>query len=93
MYFLLNLSHYVKRYGHFLSNFGIFYDALSPNMVMSRDPRSKFQNSFIFSNSAFNIRKGTKFLGVKLSASEVISQNATGEGGGGGGRVKEQMKQ
>ena len=42
MYFLLNLSHYVKSHGHFLSNFGLFYDARSPNMVMSRDSRSKF---------------------------------------------------
>ena len=31
----------------FLSNFGIFYDACSPNMVISRDPRSKFQKLFI----------------------------------------------
>ena len=26
----------------FMSNFGIFYDARSPNMGMSRDPRSNF---------------------------------------------------
>ena len=26
----------------FVSNFSIFYDACSPNMAMSRDPRSKF---------------------------------------------------
>ena len=41
----------------FLSNFGIFYDARSPNMAMSRDPRSKFQKEFFFPNSAFNIGK------------------------------------
>ena len=37
MYFLLNLSHCVKRY-----QFWPFYNARSPNMVMSRDPRGKF---------------------------------------------------
>ena len=49
MYISLNLSHYVKSYGHFMSNFGIFYDARSPIMVMSRDPRSKFRKNFTFS--------------------------------------------
>ena len=52
-YFLLNLSHYVKRYGH-------FYDAHSPNMVMSPDPRSNFEKFLHFPNSAFNIRKSYK---------------------------------
>ena len=33
----------------FLSNFGHFYDARSLNMVMSRDPRSKFRKNFILS--------------------------------------------
>ena len=33
----------------FMSNFGSFYDARSPNMAMSRDPRSKFRTNFIFS--------------------------------------------
>ena len=37
-----------------------FYDALSPNMAMSRDPRSKFRKNLFFPNSAFNIRKSCK---------------------------------
>ena len=41
----------------FMSIFGIFYDARSPNIAMSRDPRTKFQKILFFSNSAFNIRK------------------------------------
>ena len=32
-----------------MPNFDIFYDARSPNMAMSRDPRSKFRKNFIFS--------------------------------------------
>ena len=47
MYFLLNLSHYVKSYGHFCQILAFFYDARSPNIVMSRDPRSKFRKIFI----------------------------------------------
>ena len=53
-------------------------------MAMSRDPRSKFRGQIFFSpNSAFNIRKGTKFLVKKLFTSEVISQKPHGGGGGG----------
>ena len=57
-----------------MSNFGIFYDARSPNMAMSRDPRSKLRRNFIFPNSAFNIGKVTKFPVEKLSTSETVSQ-------------------
>ena len=74
MYFLLNLSYYVKSYGHFCQILAFFYNACSPNIVMSRDPRSKFQKIFIFPNSAFNIRKSYKISSRKLSTSEVISQ-------------------
>ena len=42
MYFLLNLSDYVKSVWAFMSNFGIFYNTCPLNMAMSRDPRSKF---------------------------------------------------
>ena len=49
MYFLLNLSCYVKRYGYFCQILALFYDAPSPNMVMSRDPRSNFEIFVFFS--------------------------------------------
>ena len=42
MYFLLNLSHYVKSCGHFCQILAFVYDACSPNMVISHYPRSKF---------------------------------------------------
>ena len=61
-----------------MSNFGIFYDARSPNMTMSRDPRSKFQTFLSFPNSAFNIRKSYKISSKKFSSSEVISQKSHG---------------
>ena len=49
----------------FMSNFGIFDDARSPNMAMSRDPRSKFRKNLFFPNSAFNIRKSYKISSRK----------------------------
>ena len=55
-----------------------FYDARSPNMAMSRDPRTSFEKILFFHNSAFNIGKSYKFLVEKLSTSEVISQKSRG---------------
>ena len=62
-----------------MSNFGIFYDACSPNMAMSRDPRSKFQKNFYFFLILHLILgKAAEFLIGKLSTSEVISQKPHG---------------
>ena len=50
IYFLLNLKKPLcQKLWAFLSNLGIFYDARSPNMVMSHDPGSKFRKIFMFS--------------------------------------------
>ena len=64
MYFLLNLSNYVKRYRHLCHILAFFGCPLS-TMAMSRDPRSKFRKKFFFLNSAFNIRKIYKISGRK----------------------------
>ena len=61
-----------------MSNFGIFYDACSPNMAMSRDPRSKFRKIYLFLILHLILRKAAKFLAEKLSTSEVISQKPHG---------------
>ena len=61
-----------------MSNFGIFYDAPSPNMALSRDSRSKFRKNLFFLN-AFNIGKSCQISREKLSTSEVISQKPHGE--------------
>ena len=45
--------------------FVILKDACSPNVAMSRDPRSKFRKKNFFLNSAFNIRKGYKISSRK----------------------------
>ena len=65
MYFLLNLNHYVKSYGHLCQILSFFYDARSPDMAVSRDPRRKFRKIFIFPNSAFNIGKSCKICSRK----------------------------
>ena len=77
MYFLLNSSHYVKSYGHLCQILAFFYNARSPNIAMSRGPRSKFRKNFIFPNFAFDIKKSYKILVEKLSTSEVISQKTS----------------
>ena len=74
MYSLLNLSHYVKSCGHFCQILAFFYDVRSPNVVISRDPRSKFRNFFLFClNSTFNIRKSYKISSGKRSLLQKLS--------------------
>ena len=79
MYFLLNLSHYVKSYGH-LCQFLAFFTirARSPNMAMSRNPRGKFKKKLLFLILHVILGKVTKFLVEKLSTSEVFSQKPHG---------------
>ena len=80
MYFLLNLIHYVKSYWHLCQILAFFYDARSPNMAMSRDPRSTFRKNYFFLILHLILGKITKFLVEKLSTSEVVGQNVTGGG-------------
>ena len=68
-----------------LSNFALFYDARSTNMVMSRAQDANLENFLFLPNSTFILGKVTKFLVERLSTSEVISQKPH-RGGGGGGR-------
>ena len=65
----------------FMSNFGICYDAHSPNMAMPRDPRSNFRKIYIFLILHLILDKAAKFLVEKRSTSEVISQKPHGGGG------------
>ena len=58
MYFLLNLSHYVKRCGHFCQILAFFYDARS-HRIWSYDvtQEANFEKILFCPNSTFNIRK------------------------------------
>ena len=54
-----------------MSNFGIFYDARSPNMAMSHDPRSKFRVHYM-------LGKAAKFVAEKLCTSKLSAKSLTG---------------
>ena len=67
MYVLFKLSQYVKGMGIFVK-FDYFYNARSPNMVMSLDPKSKLRFDFFkmfFLNSSFNIGESHKSFSGK----------------------------
>ena len=65
--------------GIFVKCWLFFYDAHSPNMVMSRDPSLEMSKLFYFVPILYLISgKVTKFLVEKLSISEVISQKPHG---------------
>ena len=84
MYFLLNVSHCVKSYGHFCQILTI-YDSRSQNMVMSLDPRCKSLKIFVCPNSTFNIKKSQKISSRKALYFGSYQQKPHGGGGGGGG--------
>ena len=62
---------------------GIFYNAHSPNMVMSRDPKRKFRNVLFSPNSTFNIEDSHKISSEKAIYFRSY-QPKTSWGGGGG---------
>ena len=63
----------------FLSNFGIFYNAHSPNMVISRDPRSKFRKFFNFVLILHLILgKSAKFLVESSPIQKLSAKNLMG---------------
>ena len=81
MYFLLNLSHYVKSYGHFCQTLAFFKMPAHQIWSCHVTQEANFENFLFCLNSTFNIRKVTKFLVEKLSTSEVIRQKPHGGGG------------
>ena len=67
MYFLLNLSHYVKSYGHLCQILAFFTMPTSQIRLCHVIQEANFEKKLVFPNSAFNIGKSYKI-------SEVISQ-------------------
>ena len=60
MYFLLNLSHYVKSYGH-LCQILAFFTMPAPQIRPCHVTQEEnFGKNLFFPNSAFNIRKSCK---------------------------------
>ena len=82
MYFLLNLRHYVKRYGHLcqiLASFMMPAPQIWPYHVTQE---ANFDKILFFLILHLILGKVTRFLKDKLSTSEVISQKPHGGGGG-----------
>ena len=84
MYFLLNLSHYVKCYGHFCQILAIF--TMSTHQIWSCHvtQEANFEKNLFLPNSAFNIRKSHKTSGRK--ALNFRSYQPKPHGGVGGGK-------
>ena len=60
MYFSLNLSYYVKRYGN-LCQIVAFFTMPAPQIWLSHmTQEANFEKNLFFPNSAFNIRKSYK---------------------------------
>ena len=74
MYFLLNLGHYVKSYGHFRQILAFFTMPAHQIWSCHVTQEANFEKFLFCPNSAFNIRKSYKISIEKLSTSEVISQ-------------------
>ena len=65
MYVLLNLSHYVKRYGHFCQILALFAMPTDQLWSCHVTQEAHFQTFLVFANSAFNIRKSYKISSGK----------------------------
>ena len=80
MYFLLNLSHCVKRYGHFCQILAFFtmpaHQIWSCHVTQDAD----FENFYFVLILYLILRKAIKFLVEKLSTSELIGQKPQGGG-------------
>ena len=57
MYFLLNLSHYVKSYGHLCQILAFFMMPALQIWPCHVTQEANFEKKLLFLNSAFNIRK------------------------------------
>ena len=78
MYFLLNLNHYVKSYGHLSHILAFFMMPALQIWPCHVTQEENFQTILLFPNFAFNIGKSCKISSRKLSTSEIISQKPHG---------------
>ena len=82
IYFLLNLSHSVKSYGHFCHILALFKMSIHQIWSCHVTQKCKFQKFIIFFPILhLMLGKVTKLLVEKLSTSEVISQKPHGGSG------------
>ena len=82
-YFLLNLSHYVKSYGHLCQILAFFTMPALQIWLCHVTQEANFEKFYIFLILYLILGKAVIFLVEKLSTSDVISQKPHGGGGGG----------
>ena len=83
MYFFLNLSHYVKSYGH-LCQILAFFTMSAPEIWPCHVTQgANFEKILSFANSAFNVRKSYKASRRKALYFRSYKPK-TSQGGGGG---------
>ena len=81
MYFLLNLSYYVKSYGHLCQFLAFFMMPTFQIWQCHVTQEANFKKIYFFLILHLILGKVTKFLVEKLSTSEVISQKPHERGG------------
>ena len=81
MYFLLNLSHYVKSYGHFCQILSFLTMPAHQIWSCHVTQKANFENYLFCNTSTSNVGKSHKSSSGKLSTSEFISQKPHGRGG------------
>ena len=81
MYFLLNLIHHVKSYGHLCQILAFFTMPALQIWPCHVTQEANFEKNYFFQIPQLILGKVTKFLVEKLSTSEVISQKPHGGGG------------
>ena len=80
MYFLLNLSHSVKSYGHLCQTLAFFKMPALQIWPCHVTQEANSEKNLFFLILHLILGKAAKFLLEKLFTSEVISQNLTGGG-------------
>ena len=78
MYFLLNLSHYVKSYGHLCQILAFLTMPALQIWPCHVTQKANFEKIYFFLILHLILDKAAKFLVEKLSTSEVISQKPHG---------------
>ena len=78
MYFLLNLIHYVKSYGHLCQILAFCTMPVPQIWPCHVTQEANFEKNYFFLILHLTLGKATKYLVEKLSASEVISQKPHG---------------
>ena len=80
MYFLLNLNHYVKSYGHLCLILAFFTMPALQIWSCHVTQEANFEKNLFFPNSAFNIWKSYKISSKRALLQKLSAKNLIGAG-------------